>query len=197
MFPQPDVVYALDASDAITAVNDSWIAFARENGGEALLPPAIIGRSIWDFIADPTTRMLYRRIFERVRSGTGPVRFSFQCDAPAVRRLLEMTIARDRAGSLRLVVHTLALEPRAPELLLDGDAPRSDELVRMCAWCKRIPGPDGTWGEVDEVLPKLGLFAKSVLPRISHGICEDCDRMIISELESRPLKRTDRTSADR
>lgn len=196
MSPQPDVVYALDASDAITAVNDSWISFASANGGEALLPPAIIGRSVWDFIADPTTRMLYRRIFERVRAGTGPVRFSLQCDAPALRRLLEMTISRDRGGSLKFVVHTLALEPRAPERLLDRDAPRSNELVRMCAWCKRIPGPDGAWGEVDEMLPKLGLFDTRVLPRITHGICEDCDRMIIAELEFRSLNRPDRTSAD-
>ena len=77
MLVQPDVVYVLDESDAIATVNDSWTAFARANGGEALLPPAIIGRSVWDYIADPTTRLLYRRIFERVRTGMGPVRFRF------------------------------------------------------------------------------------------------------------------------
>ncbi|MEO8257680.1 MAG: hypothetical protein ABI868_10095 [Acidobacteriota bacterium] len=82
---ESDVAYTLDASDTIIAVNDAWIAFAAANDGVPLLPPAILGRSLWDFIADHTTILLYRRLFERVRAGVGPVRVTFRCDAPARR----------------------------------------------------------------------------------------------------------------
>ncbi len=76
----------MSASDTIIAVNDKWTAFAAAHDGGALLPPTILGRSLWDFIADRTTILIYRRLFERIRAGAGPVRFGFRCDAPALRR---------------------------------------------------------------------------------------------------------------
>lgn len=75
---QPDtnpVVYEVDATDRIISVNDAWITFALHNSGEALLPPGIIGRHLWDSVADPTTIELYRMLYARVRSRGEPVTF--------------------------------------------------------------------------------------------------------------------------
>lgn len=101
-----DVEYTVSASDTIIAVNDEWTAFAASNDGGALLPPTILGRSLWDFIADRTTILIYRRLFERIRAGAEPVRFGFRCDAPALRRWLEMSIVTQAAGALCLVVRS-------------------------------------------------------------------------------------------
>jgi hypothetical protein len=64
MSVRADVVYTLDASDAIVEVNEAWTAFAASNGGATLLSPAILGRSLWDFLADETTSLIYRRLCE-------------------------------------------------------------------------------------------------------------------------------------
>lgn len=41
----------------------------------------------------------------------------------------------------------------------------------VCAWCKRLKRPDGSWAT-------LAPGVKATLPGelISHGICEDCLR---------------------
>lgn len=176
---EPDVAYTLDASDAIIAVNDAWVAFAAANDGAPLLAPAILGRSLWDFIADRTTILLYRRIFERVREGISPVRFTFRCDAPALRRLLEMSIVMQPAGALQVVVRSVRVEDRPAVLLLDPAEKRSDAVLRVCGWCKRLPDPGGRWMEIEAALPLLALFEQTALPAISHGICEECHRVMM------------------
>jgi hypothetical protein len=183
MSVRADVVYTLDASDAIVEVNEAWTAFAASNGGATLLSPAILGRSLWDFLADETTSLIYRRLFERVRAGAGPVRFGFRCDAPAVRRLLEMTITAQPGGALTLVVRALQLEDRPVMPLLDPGVKRSEILVRMCAWCKRIPDSSGRWMEIEEALPRLEIFQQQGLPAITHGICQDCQRLMTVAIE--------------
>lgn len=145
MRDQSVVNYAVDASDTIVDVNPSWTEFAALNGGEALVAPGILGQSLWSFITDPTTSPIYRSLFERIRSGAGSVRFSFRCDGPTVRRLLEMTIVADRKGGLTFSVRTVRLENRDRLDLLDPTLSRTTDYVRMCAWCKRIPSATGAW----------------------------------------------------
>ena len=55
--------YLIDADDRIRHVDEGWIAFARENAGEAeerFLPPAILGQPLLSSIADATTRATRR-----------------------------------------------------------------------------------------------------------------------------------------
>ncbi|MEO8071489.1 MAG: hypothetical protein ABI652_08805 [Acidobacteriota bacterium] len=181
-----DVGYTVDARDAIITVNEAWVAFAAANDGVPLLPPAILGRSLWDFIADRTTILVYRRLFERVRAGSGPVRFTFRCDAPALRRLLEMSIAIEPADALRFVVRPVRVEDRPAVQLLEPTeptGPRSDAVLRMCGWCKRIPDPSGRWMEIEAALPLLTLFEQTALPATSHVMCEECHRVMMGAID--------------
>lgn len=188
---ESDVTYTLDASDVLIAVNDAWTAFAAANDGMPLRPPAILGRSSWDFIVDRTTILLYRRLFDRVRAGAGPVRFTFRCDAPALRRLLEMSIAMQPAGALRLVVRSVRVEDRPAVLLLDPAEQRSEAVLRMCGWCKRIPDRRGRWMEIEAALPLLGLFEHTALPATSHVMCEECHRVMMETADG-PVSASDR-----
>jgi hypothetical protein len=183
----PEVVYTVDDHDNIIAVNSAWSAFATENDGAQLLPPAIIGRAIWDFIADATTIQIYRRLFARVRAGIGPVKFAFRCDAPTKRRLLEMHIAKQPTGTLKCVVRSLRVEDRPAIPSFNSAKVSSDALMRVCGWCKRTPDANGDWLEIEQALPRLALFQQPALPAISHGICEDCQRAMTSALEDAEL----------
>jgi len=86
------LVYRIDPLDDIVFVNDEWIRFADANDGANLSPEKILNCGLWDFITDETTRQLYRQIVDRVRSGYA-TRFSLRCDAPACRRVIEMSVA--------------------------------------------------------------------------------------------------------
>lgn len=178
------VVYSVDASDAIVHVNEAWRSFAAANDGSALLPPAILGRTLWEFITDDVTLQLYRRLLARVRGGSGPVQFAFRCDSPGMRRLLEMNILADIGGGVTFVVHPLVLEQRDRVELLDPHALRAGRLLRLCGWCKRIPDADGRWMEVEEALPTLEVFAGARVPAITHGICGDCEKVMMKALDS-------------
>lgn len=43
-----------------------------------------------------------------------------------------------------------------------------DTFVSVCAWCRRVALPDGTWLPVGHYLPRQGPL------RLTHGICPDC-----------------------
>ncbi|MEO8140660.1 MAG: hypothetical protein ABI742_13485 [Gemmatimonadota bacterium] len=178
-----DVVYTVNRSDTLVAVNEAWTVFAAENDGGRLLPRVVLGRSLWDFIDDGATKHLYRQLCSRVRAGIGPVRFSLRCDSPGMRRLLEMSITPETAGGLTFVVRPVQLERRTPVPLLDTGMPRSIADLRMCSWCQRIRGDGGEWLEIEEALQRLALFHLALLPRISHGICEECTRAMTAVLD--------------
>jgi len=139
-----DLVYHLNARDEIAYVNEAWLSFARANQGEALVSPRILGRLLWDFIGDVDTQHVYRLLHRRVRTKGTPVRLCFRCDAPAVRRRLELEISpRDDQG-LTYRVRTLSGQVRQPVPLLDPQRLRSERFVTMCSWCKRVGEPAGS-----------------------------------------------------
>lgn len=171
------VAYSLDASDCIVGVNEAWVASAELNDGEAVLPPGIIGRSLWECIVDSPTKAVYRGLLARVRERGEPVRFEFRCDTPVRRRLLEMRIAWTPSAAgpvMSFTTRPVRVESRASMALLDTGTPRSSEVLVMCGWCKRISDGRGNWEEVEVAVERLQLFGRPILPAISHGMCEDC-----------------------
>lgn len=168
-----DVCYRLNDRDEIVFVNAAWAEFAAANSrDERLAEAAVLGRSVWGFIGDPTTRLLYRDILARVRAGV-PARFPFRCDSPARRRRMEMSVSALPDGLIEFRSRVLSEEERPPQPLLDPDRPHAGGFVRVCGWCNMVDA-GGRWAEVEEAVARLGLFDRSHLPRLSHGMCEAC-----------------------
>lgn len=168
------ISYEIDLADRITAVSESWAAFARENHGEHLEAPGVVGSSLWSAIGDPTTREIYRTLVSRVREGRGSARFSFRCDSPAKRRELEMRIVARDGGAVRFTTMLLREQARADIALLDPVAPRTESVVVVCGWCAQVRVAEGHWLEVEAALRELRLFERTALPQLSHGICPPC-----------------------
>lgn len=166
------ISYTLNANDELISVDGQWDAFATANGGAHLTSPNVLGRSIWDFVSDPTTRLLYRDVLARVRHDR-TVTFTFRCDAPDCRRLLAMTVLGKPGGWVVFEIRTISEERREPQRLLDLATLRSSDLLRLCGWCKKVD-VSGRWTEVEEAVVALGLFDQAVLPQVTHGICETC-----------------------
>src|SRR3954462_12082937 len=91
MTPGTLCCYRTDPDGKIIFVDEGWCAFARENGApEYAVPEALYGRELLSFISEPTTLHIYSVLMQRVMNHRQWIKLPFRCDAPEVRRWLEL-----------------------------------------------------------------------------------------------------------
>lgn len=170
--PADDLVtYTIDDTDHVIEVNEGWRRFASGNGGERLTPSTVIGRLLWELI--PAAEPIYAPILHAVRHAGRRVRLEFRCDAPELRRLLELQLLPGPGGRVQFRVRPLRVAARPSVALLADDTPRTAERLVVCSWCKRVNvGKD--WLEVEAGLERLRLLHQTVLPQVTHGVCPRC-----------------------
>ena len=175
----PTLSYAIDEHDHLIRVDEGYYRFAEENGWQDA--GSSLGRSLWDYVAGRDLVKLQRMLIRRIRDEVGDVELPFRCDGPAVRREMEIRIVARPGGRVVLFSAQLRTEKEreVPQPLLDPEAPRSETLVGMCSWCDRFE-VDGEWVEVEEAARRLQLFDRPELPALSHGICPDCNAMLLA-----------------
>jgi len=166
------LVYRIDSQDRIVFVNENWQKFATTNDASELTKENVLNRSIWDFITDETTRHFYREVLERVRSNK-PVFFNFRCDSPDHKRFMKMKISCE-FDEVIFETETLNLEKRDSQRILNRNEKRSNNLVVICGWCKKINISKMLWQEVEHAIETLGIFETEKLPQLSHGMCNHC-----------------------
>jgi hypothetical protein len=166
-----EVRYRIDAHDTLVGFSRAWDDFARANAGPELVARKARGRPLWRFIHDADTRHLHRRLLEVVRAGRALWRLPFRCDAPDLRRHMEMDIVPLAGGHVEYRCRLLRAEPRAP---VPVDYAATGRLVKMCSWCKRVETAPGVWKELEAAIRELGLFEAAPPPGVSHGICREC-----------------------
>lgn len=179
-----ELVYHIDACDRIVSVEGGWLGFARANGAPELTRDAVSHQEIWRFIDDPDTRLIYRLLFDAVRSKTRSLTVSYRCDSPTRRRFMELTCipAPDRGIELRS--RTLREETRPYIRMLDKQAVHSERVVKLCAWCKRCQVDEEDWREMEDAVPALGAFDDDRPPIVSHGMCPECHQAKIRQIRN-------------
>lgn len=181
----PSIVYRIDGHDRIVSVGGLWDAFARDNDGDAVVSRRVIGRNLFDFITDRTTQQLYRQMLTQARAGRD-LQFSYRCDSPDTRRLMEMAMRLvDEAGTVEFRSTPLEEQPRAPVHLAQADGATDDgseALQRSCGWCNKLE-VDGEWLEIEDAVARLGLMERVTPPMVTHGMCEDCLARMLAELD--------------
>jgi hypothetical protein len=170
--------YAIDEHDHLIRVDEGYYRFAEENGWSGA--GSSLGRSLWDYVSGRELVKLQRLLIRRIRDGVGDVELPFRCDGPDVRREMDIRIVSRPGGRVVLFSARLRSEEarEIPQPLLDPGAPRSGDLLEMCGWCDRFE-VDGEWVEVEEAAKRLELFNRPELPLLSHGICPDCNEMLL------------------
>lgn len=166
--------YSVDAADTIIAVDDAWLAFARDNDAPHLGEEAVIGAPLFGFLYGDETKRLYRLLLDRVRSTRRTLTVPFRCDGPKVRRFMELRIELRDADQVEFAGRMIHEERRPAVRLLDPSVARSGETLVICAWCKKVRIENGNWGEVEEAVSRLGLFESMALPDLIHGVCDAC-----------------------
>lgn len=168
------VTYSIDSTDHLIQVNEAFTAFADVNDGGTLHPDQVLGRLLWDFLTDETTKSLYRDMVQRVRRRNVPVRFKFRCDAPDLKRLLAMEIDKGEGDAVRFTVTSVLEERMLSAARAAIRMSESGALLTICGWCKRVPLASGEWGEIEAAVDELGLFDSESTMRLSHGMCPTC-----------------------
>ena len=165
-----DICYRIDENDAIRFVDDAWNRFASDHGANELASSLILSRSIWDFIGGLTTIEIYRDLLTTVRSGRA-VRFTFRCDTPELKRVLEMNMAEVGQRSVEFRTRVLLEQPHPIEAALERMTFPARQMT-ICSWCKRVE-IEKQWAEPGAAVARLGLFEWPSLPNLVHGICDD------------------------
>jgi hypothetical protein len=171
--------YAIDEHDHLIKVDEGYYRFAEENGWDEAATS--LGRSLWDYVAGHEMKKLQRLLVRRIRDEVGDVELPFRCDGPGVRREMNIRIVARPGGRVVLFSARMRREEARdlPQWLLDPATPRSEDVLEMCGWCDRFE-VDGEWVEVEEAARRMELFNRPELPTLSHGICPDCNEMLLA-----------------
>lgn len=168
------VSYYTDLSFRIVSVGGCWSTSAAQSEANELTPGQVVGQSLWKFIAGEPMRNLYQEVLDRVVKGQRPVTLPFRCDSPTRRQWMLLTIASLPQRELSFVCQLVRVEPRPAVALLDIHQARSQEILTLCSWCKRVKVRMREWIEVEEAVALLGLEEKPIQPQLLHGLCPDC-----------------------
>jgi len=179
--------YIVDEQDRIVRLCDNWLYFAECNGGgETCHPNMVMNKPIWDFIEGGEATHLYQVMLKRIRASNRGLKFSFRCDSPDKRRFLELAI-EPLNTFLRFTTYIMREESRDPVVILDASISRSQDCVKMCSVCKKIKVDADSWAEVESAITNLKLFERPQMPAISHGVCGDCFKVMMAEIEKLQL----------
>ena len=171
--------YAIDEHDHLVKVDEDYYRFAEENGWADA--GTSLGRSLWDYVAGEDLKKVQRLLLRRIRDEVGDVELPFRCDGPDVRREMDVRIKAGRGGRAVLFSARVRSEEsrERSQPLLDPAAPRGPETLAMCGWCDRFE-VEGEWVEVEEAARRLELFDRPELPALSHGICPECNGLLLA-----------------
>ena len=185
-YQEDPVVYLVDEEDRITFLSDSFTRFAMDNDAPHLVGPTILGQRLWDHITEPTTAELYQAMLARVRQEGAALAVPIRCDGPHIIRKLSVEMWPMEADGVRFVSKPVELTPRQPNPVLDIRSERNDRLIRLCSWCKCVHVEGQGWMEADRAVHVLGLFQQMPLPRITHGICQNCAKGVLEQVRELP-----------
>jgi len=177
--------YTVDPANRIVAIDGPWDEFAEAGGAPDLTRRSVLGRPLFDYLSGPEAEELVGLLLERVRLGA-QVRMSFRCDSPSLRRFMRLEMRGMADGNVACESTVEREQARPPQPLLDPTMARSDDLLIVCGWCKKVKLAEDRWVEVEEAVGVLAFSEMEALPRLSHGICDPCAEAIRQSVQSRP-----------
>jgi hypothetical protein len=166
--------YSIDQDDSVASVSEAWLEFARANRAPELTRDAVLGESLWRFVAGGETRRLYEDLFVRTRGSGESFELPFRCDSPDRFRFMRLTLEPGPRNAIHFEGILVREQERPFYSILDRAFPGSGSSLRMCSLCKKIYAFETHWLELEDAIRELGLFDSSSLPEIEYAVCEGC-----------------------
>lgn len=178
-----NISYQIDEQDRLIQVSEMWETFARENGGPLLVGADRLRPSLWSFISGQETVHFYKLLIQRVRDQQVSMTIPYRCDALAQRRYMTLTLRPGTGGNVEFLSQNHRNEDREPLAILEPGPSHSSDFIVMCSFCKQVAFGGG-WGEIEAASASMRLFERELPPRISHGACPDCHKIVMDQLET-------------
>jgi len=178
-----EFIYSINENHRIDYVNDAWLEFASENGATRLTKDDVLNKSIWSFIAGRDTEQIFDLLFKKLKSNKARIAVPFRCDSPDCRRFMMLEMYSPDERNIQFKSWVVKEEKRPAVELLNFREEKSDRILRMCSWCKKIDAGDERWVEVEDAVEELNLFDEAPLPQFTHTICPPCSEMLLHQIE--------------
>lgn len=176
------ILYLINNEDEVIFANNEWLEFVSDKDDDDISPGNQRRQSLWDLINDNTTEDFYRMLLKQVRAGYS-VKFKVRCGAPRRQRLMRMTVSLQQNGDVQFGARTVWTDELRPQNFLNGSISHMDEVIIICSWCNKIKIDEGDWQEIEEFQENLGLFDLEILPQPSHGMCDDCYKVVSEKFQ--------------
>jgi len=178
--------YRIDSDDCIYAVGGVWQTLDEQNQSADMCGLASLnGKSVFKQFGDDETRMIYAKIFERVRVSGKAVYFQIHCDELQLIRMLEARILPLAHAHLEVGFRVLKEQPRDASVILDVCGVEQP-FITMCSYCGDLKDRDGKWQALEREITSSDLFSGESLPKISHGMCPDCAENFLADILTLP-----------
>lgn len=162
------ILYRIDGADVLTDAGGGWDEFARANGGIG----QVVGRPLWHFVTGTDVRAVWSLLLRRVREVGGPLAFLYRCDAPGVRRLMQMELLADSDGYVAF--RSTQIKAASVDTYVGRwEQGTCRDAIVVCGWCARVQLD--SWVSPEQAAAELGLTGGRAA-RLSHGVCETCAR---------------------
>lgn len=157
--------YVLTAADRIRSVGPEWDEIAGESAAAGTPAEAVLGRSLYDFVADAETAAFLRDVFASCRAKGEVFETSYRCDGPATLRLFHMVVLPLPDGELH-VQSDLVVDCSYPVAAAPAAAPEARGDALRCSSCCAIRVADQWFDAADRA-------DRDSFPLI-WGVCPDC-----------------------
>jgi len=187
------VAYLAAPDGTIIAVGrEGWTSFGSKLGTHSPTPEAVVGRQLFDMIADPEAKHAFEAVHRRVAMlATRALTYEYRCDAPDLERLMRMSVsALTSQGRLLGVLYQstlLSAKERVPLAFLSREEAAIEEqrvsnlpFVTICQFCANVTKKawEGEWVTPADYYRRGGRDGV----RLSQGICPTCARTRLAPL---------------
>jgi hypothetical protein len=178
--PGPPTVYRVDRDNNLCYVNPTFLDFAADNEMQ-MDGSHLLGRSLWDFIADQHTVRLYRELLQQVRDEDRMVHFSYRCDSPDVKRFMHMVVTPVENDEVEFESWIRRVEPQNPKLVFEAKRVGRHKPIRVCSICRSVETEPGEWTNVSDAFARGHIPAQEHRVSVIYKVCPTCVSTISSQ----------------
>lgn len=173
--------YRIDGQNMIVSVGEDWDD--RTHALEAAAPESkdVLGTCILEHVTGSENRQIFSLLFAQCRKTRQTLFVQFRCDGPELRRWMELEIRPLADRRIEVISRLVSSATRPYVALLDCLVKRSDNMVTICSWCKRVQ-VGAVWEEVEDAVNLLGLFKNEAQPSLQQGMCEQCEQAVMASI---------------
>lgn len=140
----------------------------------------LLNRDFFKFLSLPELRILFKAIFKEVINKNKVFETFYRCDSLYSKRKYKLRIYHE--DHKIVMEHFLVEETPLSESV--NFMTKGDLYLKMCSWCNKFYVSSQGYVELEEAIERLKLMEHDILPKITHGICQDCLATLVDEVES-------------